>query len=163
MKGPRPIWRYESLTSVFGVLTSPAQKHFMTAGLVSGGGFVNSVLATGQTCSNSPCQKLALPFLSSTMDILVPETSIFHQSPWSCALWPLGGEKLRERLQILTWSEWAQHRWQKAREWLVVPHVSVMVSWQLCCCSYTNAHHLPPRGESSWGFWPGMPLKHMKV
>lgn len=69
----------------------------MIAELVSGGSFVNSVLATGQTCRNSPCQKLALPFLFSTVDILVPEISLPNESPWSCALWPLGGENLRER------------------------------------------------------------------
>lgn len=64
------IWK------VFDVLTSSAQKHLMVAELVSGGSFVNSGLATEQTCRNSPCQKLALLFLFSTVDMLVPEISV---------------------------------------------------------------------------------------
>lgn len=52
-------------------------------------------------------------FVFPTVDILVPEISVPNKSPWSYALWPLGREKLRERLQILTWSEPAQHRWQE--------------------------------------------------
>lgn len=79
----------------------------------SGRSLAHSVLATGQTCRNSPCQKPALPFLFSTVDILVPEINVPNKSPQYCALWPLGGEKLRERLQILTWSERAQHPGKK--------------------------------------------------
>lgn len=139
VKGDRPIWRYKNSTRVFGVLTSPAQKHLVIDELVSGRSL--PVLLWPQSkilgilhIRNWLCHMF-------TMDILVPEMSVPNEPPWFCALFPLG-EKLRERLQILTWSEQAQQEHERSQ----------MVSWEFCCCSYRSPHHPPSRRESSWGF-----------
>lgn len=140
MKGARPIWRYENSTRVFGVLTSPAQKHLVINELVSGRSLPVLLWPQGKVLGILHVRNWLC--LMSTMDILVPEMSIPNEPTLALCPLPFGKETLTERLQILTWSEQAQQEHEG----------SLMVSWELCCCSYRSPHHPPSRRESSWGF-----------
>lgn len=113
MKGPKTIWRYENSTRVFGVLTSPAQKHLVRDELVNGGSLPVLLWPQGRILGILHIRNWFCHM--STMDMLVPEMSIPNEPPWPCALCPLGEEKLRERLQILIWSEQAQQEHESSQ------------------------------------------------
>lgn len=150
VKGPRPIWRYESSTRVFSILTSPAQKHLVIAELVSGGSLSTLLWPQGKVLGILPVRNWLCHM--STVDILVPEMRVPNEPPWSCALCPLGEEKLRERLQILTCSERAQHEHERSQ----LCHMFLWWSHENSAAAPTEV----PTTHHPEVFWL---LKHMKV